>query len=169
MQLKLDKKFSEKVQARFEKYDFKVGILNDKDHKMAKPKSDGLKNLAGREARKISTISDGTTNAQLSKEMREILGFNYLTKPFEKRNSDIIKFADHFFKMVASAGNGLPSSSMMRRCENLLQAIVRNPITRGEYKNNTKATVWEKGFNWFMVDTGQLFKAIVAKAKVSRV
>jgi hypothetical protein len=47
--------------------------------------------------------------------------------------------------------------------ENLAQAIIRNPILRGDYGSNSALTRKIKGFDRFMFDTGQLFQSIKAK------
>lgn len=52
-----------------------------------------------------------------------------------------------------------------KRLENLLQAIVRNPILRLEYGKNTATAADNKGFDRHLFDTGQMFKAITARAK----
>jgi hypothetical protein len=50
--------------------------------------------------------------------------------------------------------------------ETCLQAIVRNPILKGEYGRNSRLTQKIKGFNRYMIDTAQLFKNIKADVKV---
>jgi hypothetical protein len=57
--------------------------------------------------------------------------------------------------------------SEMKRVQNLLQAVIRNPILRGDYGRNAMSTARNKGFNRLFIDTGQFFRAI--KAKVTRV
>jgi hypothetical protein len=88
--------------------------------------------------------------------MRARLGFNYLSKPFSKRSSDIIKFSNEFFKLAFGR-------TQKQRAVNLLQAIVRNPILRGEYKTESPLTQVIKGFSRPMIDTAQLFKALRAR------
>jgi hypothetical protein len=44
-----------------------------------------------------------------------------------------------------------------------LQAIVRNPILRGDYGKNKKETIKRKGFDRYMIDTGQFFNSIIAR------
>lgn len=165
MRLELTKGFKERVRGRYGRYSFEVGVLQDAPHKDAARGKRGLKgedvitNYAGGKRRKVSNKSS-TTIAAVSKENRERLGFNYLTKPFEKRSSDLIKFANAFLKMV---GTG---SKDTKRVENLLQAVVRNPILRGEYGKNSALTVLIKGFDRSMIDTAQLFKALRARTRV---
>lgn len=166
MLIQLDKRFQKKVKGMFEKYQFEVGILDDKDHKQAKVGKRGLggkdvlKTFASGPARKQSGKSSGKTISEVSAENRKRMGFNYLTRPFEDQGSDIIKFSNEFFKMVFGI------SKTKKRAENLLQAIVRNPILRGDYGPNSPLTQKIKGFDRAMIDTTQLFKAIVAKCTI---
>jgi hypothetical protein len=165
MLIKLDSRFKKKVQGLFGKYTFEVGVLEDGPHKLAKRGAPGLKGkdvlktFAGGPARKISNKPSGLSISDVSKANRDRLGKNYLSEPFKKRSSDIIKFSNTFFNLVFGR-------SQKKRAENLLQAIVRNPILRGEYGHNSKLTQKIKGFDRSMIDTAQLFKAIKAVCKV---
>lgn len=156
--IKLDRRFSKVVKGTYEKYRFEVGVLEDGPHKMPLPAKKGLKVVAGGPARKQSQVTSGLSLSDVSKEVRENTGVNYLTAPFKKKNSDIIKFTKSFFDYCQGR-------TQRKRCENLLQAIVRNPITRGDYGSNSPVSVKIKGFDRIMVDTGQLFKAIRARVK----
>ncbi len=166
MQLTLSKGFAERVQARYDRFRMEVGILEDAPHKEPKRGAHGLKgedvksSYAGGPVRKKSSKDSGVTIAQVSVANRERLGFNYLTAPFHLKDSTIVKFSEAFFKMASGK-----ASSMKKRVENLLQAIVRNPILRGDYGSNTAHTQRIKGFNRKMIDTAQLFKAIKARVK----
>lgn len=154
MKIELDSRFKKKAKGIFEKYEFEVGILTDKPHKKPLPKSSGLKVLYGGPARQISSKPSGLSVAQVSNFNRRKK--DYLRRPFKKRSSDIIKFSNHFFKVCFGKG-------MTNRLVNYLQAIVRNPILRGDYGPNKPSTVRNKGFNRYMIDTGQLFNSIKAK------
>ncbi len=155
MQLKLKDQFGKRLQKRFSNFDLKVGILQNDEHKSARPSADGLSSYAGGPVRKKGR-SGSVTLDEVSSDFSERLGFNYLSEPFKKRTSDIIKFTDGFLKMVFG------KKGQTRRVENLLQAIVRNPILRGDYGSNAQKTQKIKGFNRYGIDTGQLFKAIRA-------
>ncbi len=166
MQLKLSKGFAERVQARYDRFKMEVGILEDKPHKLPKERPPGaagfnanLGTYAGGPVRKLGKAGPLTVS-QVSAANRDRLGINYLTEPFKKKDSTIIKFSTAFFKMASGR-----STTMRRRVENLLQAIVRNPILRGEYGKQARSTTKEKGFYRPMIDTGQLFKAIKASVK----
>ncbi len=159
--LELDRRFQKVAKGVYEQYNFDVGILKDSVHKQAQSAKRGLKTIAGGPARKTSQIPDGTTS-QISEELRSKFG-NFYTKPFRaKKNAEILRFTKSFFDLVQGR-------SVKKRCENLLQAIVRNPITRGDYGSNKELTAKIKGFNRLMIDTGQFFKAITAKVRMRRV
>lgn len=165
MQIRLDKRFKKKAQGLFGKYDFEVGVLNDAAYKVPMRGERGQKGrdvqgvYAGGPVRKKSRKDSGLKISDVSKENRERLGVNYLLEPFEDRSTDIMKFSREFFKLVFG-------KSQAKRCENMLQAIVRNPILRGEYGTQSELTKAIKGFSRPMIDTAQLFKAL--KAKVNR-
>ncbi len=164
MRIELSKRFAKRVEGLFGKYNFEVGVLNDGPHYEPRERERGqgfeliLSTYAGGPTRK-RTRTTTKTIGEVSKANRERLGFNYLSEPFKNRSSEIIKFSQAFFDLVFGR-------SQQKRCENLLQAIVRNPILRGEYGPQKRVTINEKGFDRPMIDTGQLFKAIRAQAKV---
>jgi len=165
MQLVLDKRFKKKVAGLFAKYEFEVGVLDDGPYKKplrgerGKKGQDVITQYAGGPVRKKSRQASGMNISDVSEANRERMGKNYLTEPFRQKSSDIIKFSNEFFKLAFGR-------SQKRRAENLLQAIVRNPILRGDYGPNTELTEKIKGFNRGMIDTAQLFKAIKAVCKI---
>lgn len=165
MDIKLDSRFQKRVKGMFGKYEFEVGILQDASYKNPKRGKRGMKgadiitNFAGGPVRRKSRTDSGQTIADVSAANRKRMGFNYLTEPFKKNNSDIVKFSRVFFDLVFGR-------SQKKRAENLLQAIVRNPILRGDYGPNAPLTKKIKGFDRAMIDTAQLFKAIQAACKV---
>jgi hypothetical protein len=157
IEIKLDNRFMKRVKGTVEKYEFQVGILQDKPHRAAADKSKGLSTYAGGPTRKKSRTESGLTVSQVSERLRKQTGINFFTRPFKsKKNKDLLRFVQEFFKIVTGR-------SQPRRAENLLQAIVRNPILRGDYGRNSRVTKDIKGFDRFMIDTGQLFKSITAK------
>ena len=163
MNIAIDKRFKTKIKGRFEQYQFEVGILEDKPHRVAKIGARGLKGAdvtgkyAGGPVRKASRKTEGTLRS-VSKANSKRLGFNYLARPFTKKgDSEIKRFASEFVKLALGR-------SKDKRVTNLLQAIVRNPILRGEYgAPNSPLTIAIKTFNRPMIDTGQLFKGIAAR------
>lgn len=166
MIIQLDKRFQKRVQGMFGKYQFEVGVLEDKPHYLAKRGARGkkgkdvLKGFAGGPARQQTRKQSGQSVAEVSESLRKNLGFNYLTKPFESsKNKDILAFTNAFFKLVFGR-------TQQKRAENLLQAIVRNPMLRGDYGSNAPLTQAIKGFDRKTIDTAQLFKSIRARCKV---
>lgn len=165
MKAVLDSRFKNKVKGMFGKYHFEVGILEDASYRKPQIGKRGFKGkdvvtaYAGGPVRKKSRQDSGMTIAEIAKENRERLGVNFWTDPFQQSSSDIIKFSREFFKVVFGYGT-------KKRAENLLQAIVRNPILRGEYGDNSEITQKIKGFNRPLIDTAQMFKAIKAKCVV---
>lgn len=163
MDIRLDGRFRKQAKGTFEKYEFYVGVLEDRPHKQAYPQSSGIKSYAGGPARKVSNQPSGKTISDVSEDLRKKTGINIYTRPFtSKKNSDILAFTKGFFEFCAGR-------TQATRLENLLQAIVRNPILRGDYGRNTPVTAKIKGFNRFMIDTAQLFRGIIARVKVKRV
>lgn len=156
----LENKHSKNLKGRIEGYEFEVGILKDGQHKDALNKSEGLSSLAGGPVRRKSRFKSPRTIAEVSVSIRENTRINIYTTPFKSKVSpEIIKFSRQYIKSLVTTG----VMKEKRRIENLIQAIIRNPITRGEYGKNAKSTAKEKGFNRFLIDTGQLFRAIKAR------
>ena len=156
--IKLRKPLDEILKGRIEVFNFEVGILKDGPHRRA---GKGLKNYAGGPARKTGRKIDGTLS-QVSKNVRQETGINYLTLPWKKKNSDIIKFMKSFIKLAF----GEDKLKNKKRVENLVQAVVRNPIMRGAYGVNKKLTATIKGFNRKFIDTAQMFRAITARVRI---
>lgn len=164
MKLNLGRTWGKKLQGRIERYEFEVGVLEDEDH--YQPVDTGrfeeadLRTYAGGNIRRTSRVKSGLTKGQVLVENMKRLNINLLLRPFQEQNSEIMKFTEYFLKFVVAK-----KGSSIRRIENLLQAIVRNPILRQEYGGNSSATADAKGFDRHLFDTGQMFKAIRARAK----
>lgn len=164
MEVEISKSFYKKLTSRIEGFEFEVGILQDKQH--FEPIFTGLNqppqttSYAGGPVRKKSRDKSELTTGEILVANMKRLGKNLLSDPFrDQGNQDIVKFAREFLKFVIS------NRSNKKRVENLLQAIVRNPILRGDYGNNKASTADAKGFDRHMFDTGQMFKLITAKAQ----
>lgn len=164
MKLELGKSWSKKLQGRVESFDFEVGVLEDKVHMnpvvQGRFEDPQLKNYAGGPVRRTSREKGELTTGEVLVENMKRLNINLLLRPFQERDSAILKFTEYFLKLVCKR----PGTSI-KRVENLLQAIVRNPILKQEYGPNSSVTADEKGFNRHLFDTGQMFKAIKAKAR----
>lgn len=164
MKLELGKSFAKKLKGRIEQYEFEIGVLDDKPHRnpvesplFGEPQ---LGSYAGGPVRKATRETGEKTTGQILVENMERKNINFLSRPFQDTNSDIMRFTRAFMQMITT-NPGMPK----KRLENLLQAIVRNPILRQEYGGNSSQTADNKGFDRFLIDTGQMFKAIIARAK----
>ena len=157
--IRFDRPIDEILKSKINPYQFDVGILKDGPHRVP---GKGRKSYAGLSARRTGREIDGTLSS-VSASARAQLGVNYLTKPFEKKSSDAIKFLNAFFKL-AFGDNKL---AMKKRCENAIQAVVRNPILKGSYGRNKRITARIKGFSKKFIDTAQLFRGITARVRVT--
>lgn len=142
-----------KLKAAIEGQYFEVGILENDQHYEAIPKS--TKQFAGGVARKINRV-------KADKEMQELGGelqgkYFWLSHPFMESNSEIIKFAKAYLAEIQK------NKVTMNKIRNLVQAIVRNPILRGDYGSNSLYWTSIKGFDHVMIDTGQFFNSIQAR------
>lgn len=151
------------MRAKFGACDIQIGI-EEGPHYVPKRGKPGLKgqdvldSYAGIKVRQTTNKTRGKIS-QVAKSFSEFLGFNFFTKPFEKKNDDLIKFTNQFLEWV------LNNKGSKQRIVNLLQAIVRNPILRGDYGHNSARTEKIKGFNHLGIDTAQLFRSIKAKVR----
>ena len=143
--------FKEKLRHSIEGYEFEIGILANAPHyKAIADKS----SYAGSDRRLVSRQSD--------KDMQTLGGelegrYNWLSRPFTEWTRDMYVFAEEYLRNLSAA------TFNVRRVENYAQAIVRNPILRGDYGTNTEFTARIKGFNHLLFDTAQFFKAIRAR------
>lgn len=164
MKLDLGSSWAKKLEKRVQGFEFEVGVLDDAPHRDPLPDVNGqpqLSSYAGGPVRKAGRISaEGKSIGEVLIENMTRLNINILLRPFQEKNSDILKFTDAFLKLVVQR----PGISI-RRVENLLQAIVRNPILKQEYGNNKSHTADAKGFDRHLIDTAQVFKSIKARVK----
>ena len=155
MIVKLDLKTE--LKKRIEKYQFEVGILSEKPRREPKLDDETLGYYAGGPVRKLGPTRSEQSNSEVFLDVQERLGIDLLQDPFKSSaNSNIVRFSNEFLKYCFG-------KSSDKRVENLLQAIVRNPILRGDYGGNTGITADAKGFDRLLFDTGQLFKSIKAR------
>lgn len=148
-------RFDKQLKSRIEGYEFEVGILKDAPRFEA---SEDTKEYAGGPVKKMTRVRTDITNGDVLVANMKRLGVNLLADPFKESSSDIIKFTKAFLQSAINKGKGL------KRVENLIQAIVRNPILRLDYGGNNTSTADAKGFDRHLFLTGQMFKAIRAKA-----
>ncbi len=162
MKLEMDS-FGPTLKKMINKYEFEVGILQDKPHyEPIHPTQQ--KSFAGGPARKQSRIQSALSTAEILIKNMERMNVNLLLAPFrEKNNKEIVQFTNSFLKMAISKG-----VTGRQRVINLLQAIVRNPILRQDYGPNSGHTADAKGFDRQLIDTGQVFNAIKARIVSSK-
>lgn len=165
MRVELGRAWEKKLQGRIERYQFEVGVLDDKVHmdplltgRFEEPQ---LKSYAGGPVRRTSRQAGNLSIGEVLTENMRRLNINILQRPFQERNSDILKFTHYFLSLVTGR------QASIKRLENLLQAIVRNPILKQEYGKNSPEAADAKGFDRHLFDTGQMFRAI--RARVRRV
>lgn len=165
---KLGKSFKKKLAKQIEGWDLKVGILEDKRHYDPKTSPSGPpeppKTYAGGSIRRTTRNSMSIfSTGEIFIQNMKLLGVDLLREPFKgslaSKNNEILKFTEAFLKLATK------QKVSLKRVENLLQAVVRNPILRQDYGYNSRERAEEKGFNRLLFDTGQMFKAIKAKAK----
>lgn len=154
MKIEISKSFANKLKGRIERYEFEVGILQDKTRYLP---TEEIRQYAGGPVLKQARQKSEQTNSQVLKENMKRLNINLLARPFQETSSEIIRFTKEFLRMATG------SKVSNKRIENLLQAIVRNPILRQEYGENSASTADLKGFSRHLFQTGQMFKAITAK------
>ncbi len=162
MNIEMGKSWGRKLQGRVNQYEIEVGVLEDKPHMNPVEHSlfetPQLRSYAGGPVRRTSRVPGESSIGQVLVDNMKRLNINILLRPFQERNSEIIKFTDYFLRYLVQK-----TSTGPKRVENLAQAIVRNPILRQEYGPNTSITADNKGFNRHLFDTGQMFKAIRAR------
>lgn len=163
IKLSVGNSFAKKLQKRINGFEFQVGILEDGPHyNPVETKSiydtPDLKTYAGGPARKQTRTAGPLTIGEIFIKNMERLNINLLQRSFQERNSDIIKFTNEFLKLAVKR-----TDISVKRLENLLQAIVRNPILKQEYGQNSSIAADNKGFDRHLIDTAQMFKAITAR------
>lgn len=159
--LKFNRPVNEVLRKKIEGYSFDVGVLSDKPHKVP---GRGMKSVAGGPARRTGRAYDGKTMSEVSRDARAQLRVNYLVAAFKnRRNQEAVNMMTCFWQMVF----GTSKRSKTKRLENLIQAVVRNPLTRADYGKNKSKTAKIKKSNRKFIDTGQLFNSIRAKVKVN--
>ena len=136
-------------------YKFEVGILKDEAKKI--PNRESSANYAGLKISGTKGRSTTNTVVKVAKRMDNLFG--WLQKPFnDGKNKDVNDVVKELSSQVFHK-----KSKNLKRLENAVQAVIRNPILRGDYGNNSSITAKEKGFNKLGIDTGQFFKSIKAK------
>lgn len=138
------------IQKDLDKYESEIGILEDKP--AAKWKGPQRNWHGGPANRQAGQNKETTLRALMSKFNAT---YNILLAPWRlPENRDVLNAIN---KMTADINKG---GKMKQSFLNAMQAVVRNPILRGDYGDNTKATQSTKGFNRLMINTGKFFSNI---------
>lgn len=133
-----------------------AGILEDKP--AAKFKRERAGDLAGGPRNKIGGNAEISLR-QLMKNFEQ--KYNILLAPWRNPTTRRLRhlLINELVRDMASWGrNG-------QRLLNAAQAVIRNPLAREEYGNNSRSTVARKGFNRLMINTGRFFNAIKVRFK----
>lgn len=149
------KDIAKKMTKKIGLYKFEVGILENAPKKLRK--KGATKNYAGLTISASGKSSPKVSLAEVAKYTDN--QFGWLKKPFKlPKNKEVFEVV----KEIAAQVFGKKSIDN-NRLENAVQAVVRNPILRGDYGNNKASTVKQKGFNKLGINTAQMFKSIRAK------
>lgn len=142
------------IQVELDKYQVELGILKNEPKKL--PLYGQFKTYAGIRLLRDSKNTSGTlVDVAIDLDNR----FKWLRKPFASQNNkEVVQVVNDIVKSM----NGRADK---QRVLNGMQAIIRNPILRGEYGQNSQKTAKEKGFNKLLMATGQFFKNIKARFK----
>lgn len=156
MKLAMGNNWTLKLKHKVEAYEAIAGIKQTPRREAAVPRMVGT--FAGGSVRKTQPSRSGTTPTQVAAYVMNFAG-NIFTVPFQMgTNADILKFSHAYIKeLLGSKGASITNN---RRVKNLMQAIIRNPILRGDYKMHKQGTKAKKGFERSLIDTGQFFRSI---------
>lgn len=161
--IQIDLKTVAQLQKQIDSYNIQVGVFNNVPRK--RPDT-GKNTRIGSYAEgpvRLGRKNDTSMSADVATELQQ--KYHWLDRPFRAssaQSKETIAFANYFLSAIAK---GEKKPDTLRRIANLVQAIVRNPITRGEYGSNSQFWAKVKGFNRLMFDTGQFFKSIIARVK----
>ena len=154
MELRINN-LSKKLAFKLDKYQVEVGLLSNKRRK--KPIFGKYKTYAGKILLREGKASNGADMVEVAKVLDK--RYKWLRKPFLlANNKEVVAVLDDIVKDM----NG---QDLKKRILNGFQAVVRNPILRGQYGMNTDKWAKRKGFNNLLMMTGQFFKSINARFK----
>jgi hypothetical protein len=149
------KDIAKKMTKKIGLYKFEVGILENAPKKLRK--KGATKNYAGLRVSGSGKASPKVSLTEVAKYTDN--QFKWLKKPFKIiQNKEVIAVVKELCGQVFAK-----KSIDNNRLQNAVQAVIRNPILRGDYGNNKASTIKQKGFNKLGIDTAQMFRAIRAK------
>lgn len=147
------KGFLNDFQTFLDKHQILFGV-EDFIENLPQSKDDGLKNFAGGVARKTSRTKGNTTTTELANKFEKELGI--FSSPLEnEKNKEVLSVLEDVVEWY------FKDKDNRKRVENGAQAVVRNPILRGDYGHNSSKTVQTKGFDRILIDTAQFFNSII--------
>lgn len=128
--------------------------VEDYIENLPQSKDKGLKNFAGGPARKVSRTQGSSTTSELATKFEN--EYNIFSAPLEnEKNYEVIKVLEYLVSWYFQGEDN------RKRIENGAQAVVRNPILRGDYGHNSSKTIETKGFDRILIDTAQFFNSII--------
>ncbi len=140
---------------RLGKYEVEVGLLEDAP--AAKWKKE-RKRLAGGPANKEAGSDKNTTLREVFAHWAQV--YNLLLAPLRAEgNKDVVEVIGRMVADLVTLGR------QKQQFLNAVQALIRNPISRGDYGKNSKEWAKAKGFNRLLINTGKMFKNIKARFK----
>lgn len=140
---------------RLGKYDVEVGVLEDGPEKNWKRQQ---KSFHGGPANKTAGNNKNETLRAVFAKWN--LRYQLLLAPLRAAgNKDVVEVIG---RMVADLGT---LGKQKQQFLNAVQALIRNPIMRGDYGKNSKEWAKAKGFNRLLINTGAMFNAIKARFK----
>lgn len=144
---------AKKIAFKLDKYEVQVGLLENKVRN--KPKFGQFKSYAGKTLLREGGVSKGASMVEVAEYLDK--NYKWLRKPFLlKNNKEVVAVINDIVKDM----NG---QDLKQRILNGFQAVVRNPILRGEYGFHSAKWAKKKGFNQLLMMTGQFFKNIKSR------
>lgn len=141
------------IQVELDKYECEVGILQDKPHYNA---GIGFKTYAGQQLARTGRKIVGSL-ADVAQDLDR--RFHWLERPWRMQSNQAVQ---DVVNDIAESMNGRDPRAK-QRVLNGVQAVVRNPILRGDYGGNSSQWAQVKGFNKLLMWTGQFFQNIKAR------
>ncbi len=135
--------------ALIEKNEVEIGVFaSENNRKQAK---DRLKTFAGGPARSVANKPSSEGNASILEDLEKKYGI--LTKPLQNKAG-----LEKFFQRLIDYSSEKKKAD--NRVLNDFKALFIAPILRQKYGTNSQKTAKSKGFSRFLIDTGQLLKAL---------
>ncbi len=141
------------LQERLKRFDVNVGVQTDGPSAYAK---NGVQagQLAGGPRNRQAGPNKAVTLRALMQQFN--VRYHLLSAPWRAAaNQDVTRVVQEIARNLKTKGD-------LRRFINAAQAVVRNPIARGDYGGNSEQWAKIKGFNRLMINTGKFFNSIKA-------